>query len=124
MYIWHETEEGRVENCQEMVYDIAVLRQTHTLLVVMRDTASENKSQEVIDSFESMGVKNYYSTSHEQWRNGLPEAAINSVMNLSWCCQKQSWLDRGWAIDSGSNLLRQAVRSGMSPTKQGSELLH
>ena len=90
MYIWHEIEEGRVENCQEMVYDIAVLRQKHTLLVVMRDTASENKSQEGIDSFESMGVKNYYSTSHEQWHNGLPEAAINSVMNLSWCCQEQS----------------------------------
>ncbi len=49
----------------------------------MRDNAGENKSQEVVDFFESMGVKNYYSTMHEQWQNGLPECAINSVMMLS-----------------------------------------
>ena len=63
--------------------DIAILGQKHKLLVVMRDNAGENKSQEVVDFFESMRVKNYYSTSHEQWQNGLPEAAINSVMILS-----------------------------------------
>jgi hypothetical protein len=57
--------------------DIDNLRQKHKLLVVMRDNAGENKSQEVVDFFESMGVKNYYSTSHEQWQNGLPESAIN-----------------------------------------------
>ncbi len=63
--------------------DIADLRQKHKLLVVMRDNAGENKSQEVVDFFESMGVKNYYSTSHEQWQNGLLESAINSVLMLS-----------------------------------------
>ena len=64
--------------------DIGILRQKQKLLVVMpvRDNAGENKSQEVVDFFESMGVKNYYSTAHEQWQNGLPEAAINPVMML------------------------------------------
>jgi hypothetical protein len=54
--------------------NIANLRQKHKLLVVMRDNAGENKSQEVADFFESMGVKNCYSTSQEQWQNGLPES--------------------------------------------------
>ena len=72
--------------------DIAILRQKHKLLVVMRDNAGENKSQEVVDFFESMGVKNYYSTSHEQWQNGLPEAAINSVMMLSRTIMVESGL--------------------------------
>ncbi len=72
--------------------DIADLRQKHKLLVVMTDNAGENKSQEVVDFFESMGVKNYYSTSHEQWQNGLPESAINSVMMLSRTIMLESGL--------------------------------
>jgi hypothetical protein len=77
--------------------DIADLRQKHKLLVVMRDNAGENKSQEVVDFFESMGVKNYYSTSHEQWQNGLPGSAINSVMMLSRTIMVESGLDgRFW----------------------------
>jgi hypothetical protein len=47
--------------------DIDVLRQKHKLLVAMRDNAGENKSQEILDFFESMGIKNCYSTAHEQW---------------------------------------------------------
>ena len=72
--------------------DIAALQHKHLLLVVMRDNAGENKSQEVVDFFESMGVKNYYSTAHEQWQNGLPEAAINSVMMLSRTIMVESGL--------------------------------
>ncbi len=49
--------------------DIVVLRQKHKILLVMRDNAGENKSQEIVDFFESMGIKNYYSTAHEQWQN-------------------------------------------------------
>ena len=60
----------------------------------MRDNAGENKSQEVIYFFESMGVKNYYNTVHEQWQNGLPEAAINSVMMLSRRIMVESGLCR------------------------------
>ncbi len=37
--------------------DIAVIKQKHKLVIVMRDNAGENKSQEIIDFFESVGVK-------------------------------------------------------------------
>jgi hypothetical protein len=49
---------------KEWYINIAILRQKHKLLVTMRDNASENKSQEVVDFFESMGVKNNYRISH------------------------------------------------------------
>ena len=39
-----------------------------------------------------MRVKNYYSTAHEQWQNGLPEAAINSGMMLSRTIMVESGL--------------------------------
>ncbi len=68
--------------------DIADLRQKHKLAVVMRDNAGENKSQEIVDFFESVGVKNYFSTAHEQWQNGLAEAAINSIMMAA--CRKDN----------------------------------
>ncbi len=48
--------------------DVADLRQEHKLVVVMRDNAGENKSQEIIDFFESVRVKNYFSSAHEQWQ--------------------------------------------------------
>jgi hypothetical protein len=69
-----------------------VLRQKHKLLVVMRDYAGENKSQEIVDFFESMGIKNYYSTAHEQWQNGLPESANNSIMMISRTIMVESGL--------------------------------
>ena len=72
--------------------DIADLRQKHKLVVVMRDNAGENKSHEIIEYFESIGVKNYFSTAHEQWQNGLPESAINSIMMLSRTIMAESGL--------------------------------
>ncbi len=63
----------------------------------MRDNAGENKSQEIVDIFESTGIKNYYSTAHEQWQNGLPEAAINSIMMISRTIMVESGLSgRFW----------------------------
>ena len=58
--------------------DIADLRQKHKLVVVMCDNAGEYKSQEIIEFFESVGVKNYFSTAHEKQQNGLAGTAINS----------------------------------------------
>jgi hypothetical protein len=57
--------------------DIADLRQMHKLVIVMRDNAGENTSKEIVDFFESVGVKNYFSTPHEQWQNGLPVESQN-----------------------------------------------
>jgi hypothetical protein len=50
-----------------------------------RDNAGKNKSQEIIDSdyFESVGVKTYISTIHQQRQTGLAEAAINSIMRTA-----------------------------------------
>ena len=102
--------------------DIAILRQKHKLLVVMRDNAGENKSQEVVDFFESMGVKNYYSTAHEQWQNGLPEAAINSVMMLSRTIMVESgfggrfWFKSALAGCEARNVTYKA-RIGTTPWK-------
>ncbi len=77
--------------------NIVILRQKHKLLVVMRDIAGEYKSQEIVDFFESMGIKNYYSTAHEQWQNGLPASAINSIMMISRTIMVQSRLgSRFW----------------------------
>ena len=39
--------------------DIAILRQKHKLLFAIRVNADENKLQDVVAFFESMGVKNY-----------------------------------------------------------------
>ncbi len=37
--------------------DIADLRHKHKLVIVMRDNAGENTSKEIVDFFESVGVK-------------------------------------------------------------------
>jgi hypothetical protein len=70
-YIWVygmklKSQEWHVEDCQEMVQDIADLRQKHKLVIV-RENAGENKSQEIIDSFESVGMQNYFSTAQCAW---------------------------------------------------------
>jgi hypothetical protein len=49
----------------------------------MRDNAGENKSMEIQEFFESIGVKNYFSTPHEQWQNGPAETTINSIMSIA-----------------------------------------
>ena len=77
--------------------DIADLRQKHTLGVAMRDNTGENKSKEIMEFFYSVGVRNHFSTSHEQWQNGLDEAAINSIMRLARTVIAESGLgERFW----------------------------
>ncbi len=58
----------------------------------MGDNAGENKSHAIIEFFESIGVKNYFSTANEQWQNGLLESAINSIMTLSRTIMGESGL--------------------------------
>ena len=103
--------------------DIADLRQMHTLLVVMRDNAGENKSQEIIEFFESVGVKNYFSTAREQWQNGLTKAAINSIMMISRTVMVESGLGgRFWfksalaAIDARNATYKERI--GTTPWEE------
>ena len=43
MDIWHEVESEILKIVKKWYSDIAILRQKHKLLVVMRDNAGENK---------------------------------------------------------------------------------
>jgi hypothetical protein len=54
--------------------DIADLRQKHKLVIVMQDNAGENKSEEIIDSFESVGVKNYFVISNGRMDSPNPQS--------------------------------------------------
>ena len=62
-----KTKDDIIKIFRKLYSDIAVLRNIHTILVVVRDNAGENKSQELIEFFESVGVQNYFSTPYEQW---------------------------------------------------------
>ena len=103
--------------------DIADLRQMHKLVVVMRDNAGENKSQEIIEFFESVGVKNYFSAAREQWQNGLTKAAINSIMMISRTVMVESGLGgRFWfksalaAIDARNATYKERI--GTTPWRR------
>ena len=58
----------------------------------MRDNAGENKSKEIMKYFDSVGVRNHYSTRYEQWQNELAEEAINSIMRLASTVMAESRL--------------------------------
>ncbi len=53
------------------------------LVVVMRDYAGENKLNEIMESIQSTGARNHFSSAYEQWQNGLAGAVINSIMRLA-----------------------------------------
>jgi hypothetical protein len=72
--------------------DIADLRAKHKLVVFVRDNAGENKSKDIKEFFESVGVRNHFSTAHEQWQNGPTEATINSIMLLARTVMAESGL--------------------------------
>jgi hypothetical protein len=81
-----------LKNVKKWFSDIADLRQKHRLVIVVRANAGENRSQEIIDFFESVGVKNDFSTAHAQWQNGLAKAAINSIMMAARTIMAESGL--------------------------------
>ena len=78
-----KTKDEMINVVKQWYSDIADLRAKHKLLIVMRDNAGKNKSKEVQEFFESVGVKNYFSTPHEQWQNGPAESTINAMMLIA-----------------------------------------
>ncbi len=64
----------------------------HKLLVVMRDNAGENRSREIVEFFESKGIRSYFSTLYEQWQNGQGESSINCLMALARSVMVESGL--------------------------------
>jgi IS30 family transposase len=82
-----KTKDNLLKAVQKWYSDIAELLELHNVCVVTRDNAGENKSSEVIEFFESKGIKSYFSTPYEQWQNGQGESSSNSLMaqhNHSW----------------------------------------
>ena len=43
------------------------------LVVLIRDKASEYKSEEIMQLLESKGIRSYFSTPEQQWQNGAAE---------------------------------------------------
>jgi hypothetical protein len=58
--------------------------------MVVRDNSGENTSKELNDFFTGHGVKNYFSTSYEQWQNGLAESSVGSVSMLGKTAMAES----------------------------------
>ena len=87
-----KTKDDMLKVIKKWYSDIADIRQKHDLVVVMRDNAGENKSQEIMEFIQSTGARNHFSTSYEQWQNGLAEAAINSIMRLARTVMAESGL--------------------------------
>ncbi len=72
--------------------EIADVQKDHPVLMVVRDKAGENTSKELNDYFTKCGVKNDFSTSYEQWQNGLAEASVGSVTMLGNSVMAESGL--------------------------------
>ncbi len=51
-------------------------------------------------------VRNHFSSSYEQWQDGLAEVAINSIMRLASTVMAESWL--------GGEILVQAALAARS----------
>ncbi len=75
-----KTKDEMIKVVKQWYRDIADLLAKHKLVVSVRDNAGENKSRDIKDFFESVGVLNHFSSAHEQWQNGPAEASINSIM--------------------------------------------
>jgi hypothetical protein len=82
MAVWfedHWAKDDLLKAVKKWYIDIAELRELHNVWAVMQDKAGENKSREVIEFFESKGIKSYF-TPYEQWQHGQGESSINSLM--------------------------------------------
>jgi hypothetical protein len=63
--------------------EIADLLEIYQLLVVMRDFAGKNMSQEIQEFFTEKSVKSYFATPYEPWQDGQAEAGTKSVLLLA-----------------------------------------
>ena len=75
-----KTKDDAIKASRTWYAGIADLRNKHKLVVLMRDNASEYKSEEMMQFLESKGVRSHFSTPKEQWQNSAAESTINSIM--------------------------------------------
>jgi hypothetical protein len=72
--------------------DITDLWTKHKLVVLMRDNASENKSEEMMQFLASTGIGSHFSTQKAQWQNCAAESTINSIMIIARTMMAESGL--------------------------------
>ncbi len=58
----------------------------------MRDNASKNKSKDIKEFLELVGVQNHFSTAHEHMQKGPAKSTINSIMLLARTIMVESGL--------------------------------
>ena len=75
-----KTKDDAIKALRTWYADTADLRTKHKVVVLMRDNASEYKSEEMMSFLESKGIRSHFSTPKEQWQNGAAESTINSIM--------------------------------------------
>ena len=80
-----KTKDEMINVVKQWYSDIADLRAKHKLVI---DYAGENKSTEIKEFFESVGVKNYFSTPHD----GPAALTINTIMLIAGAVMVESGL--------------------------------
>ena len=112
-----KTKDDAIKALRTWYADIADLRNVD---VLMRDNASEYKSEEMMQFLESRGVHSHFSTPKEQWQNGAAESTINSIMMTARTVMAESGLGgRFWfkaaAAGKDARNVTYKERIGMSP---------
>ena len=115
-----KTKDDAIKALRTWYADIADLRTKHKLVVLMRDNASEYKSEEMMQFLESKGVRSHFSTPKEQLQNGAAESTINSIMMSARTVMAESGMGgRFWfkAAKAGKDArnVTYKERIGMSP---------
>ena len=77
-----KTKDQTLSTLKKWYCDIAPLRTKWKLATLMQDNTGENRSQEVEDYIESIQVQSRYSAAYEQWQDGQPETAIQTLRKL------------------------------------------
>ncbi len=92
-----KTEDDMLKVIKKWYSDIADIRQKHDLVVVttQRDNAGERNRMKQWSSSDQR-VHEIISAWHTRWKNGLAEAAINSIMRLARTVMAGSWLGGGF----------------------------
>ena len=60
--------------------DNADIHHKYPFIQVKHDNFIENKSEDIIEYFESVCTKIYYPNAGEQWHNGLAESSNDSLV--------------------------------------------
>ncbi len=86
-----KTKDEILDMAKKWFAEIADVRIHYPLTMVVRDNSKENTSKDLNDFFTSYGVKNYFSTSCEQWQNGLAESLWDPYL----CWGRLQWPNQG-----------------------------